>query len=93
VWRIVVIESNAKLSYKLGYLIVRNTEEKRVHLDEISTLIVESNQCVITTNLINECAIRNINLIFCDAKHLPSVNCIGINGNTSASKRLMNQIN
>ena len=37
-WRIVVIENQAKLDYKMGYMVVRGLETKRVLLDEIGTL-------------------------------------------------------
>ena len=37
-WRIVVIENQAKLDYKMGYMVVRGLETKRVLLDEIGIL-------------------------------------------------------
>ena len=37
-WRIVVIENQAKLDYKMGYMVVRGLETKRVMLDEIGIL-------------------------------------------------------
>ena len=41
-WRIVVIDSQSKLDYKMGYLVVRGNETHRVLLDEISTLVIEN---------------------------------------------------
>ena len=38
-WRIVVIENQAKLDYKMGYMVVRGLETKRVLLDEIGILV------------------------------------------------------
>ena len=37
-WRIVVIENQAKLDYKMGDMVVRGLETKRVLLDEIGIL-------------------------------------------------------
>ena len=37
-WRIEVIENQAKLDYKMGYMVVRGLETKRVLLDEIGIL-------------------------------------------------------
>lgn len=37
-WRIVVIENQAKLDYKMGYMVVRGLETKRVLFDEIGIL-------------------------------------------------------
>ena len=39
-WRIVVIENQAKLDYKMGYMVVRGLETKRVLLDEIGILLI-----------------------------------------------------
>ena len=38
-WRIVVIKNQAKLDYKMGYMVVRGLETKRVLLDEIGILL------------------------------------------------------
>lgn len=41
-WRTVVISSNAKLDYQMGYLVVRHDDIKKVYIDEISILIIEN---------------------------------------------------
>ena len=42
-WRVVVVSSNAKVDYKLEYLVVRTVDEvKRVHLSEVGVLMLES---------------------------------------------------
>lgn len=43
-WRIVVIENQAKLDYKMGYMVVRGLETKRVLLDEIGILSQDFDQ-------------------------------------------------
>ena len=51
-WRIVVISSIAKLDYKMDYLVVRNSEgTKRIHLSEISVLMIESTAVSLTAYL------------------------------------------
>ena len=67
-WRIVVIDHKAKLSYKNGYLIVRNEEIKKIHLSEINTIIINSTATVITSYLVNELLSRKIKVVFCDEK-------------------------
>ena len=54
-WRIVAIKSKAKLDYKMDYLVVR-TEEKtsRIHISEISILIIESTSVSLTAYLLAE---------------------------------------
>lgn len=40
-WRIVVISSNAKLDYQLGFLVVRKDTITKIYLNEISVLMLE----------------------------------------------------
>ena len=35
-WRIVVISKRCKLDLKMGYMVIRSEETKRIYLDEIS---------------------------------------------------------
>ena len=41
-WRTVVITSRCKLDYKMGYMVVRAGETKKIFLDEIAMLIIEN---------------------------------------------------
>ncbi len=71
-WRIVSISSMSKLDYKMDYLIVRKREEtKRIHLSEISILILESTAISLTAYLLRELERRKIDVIFCDEKRTP----------------------
>lgn len=54
-WRTVVISSNSKLDYKMNYLVVRNAESaKRIHIEEISVLLIESTAVSLTAYLLCE---------------------------------------
>lgn len=56
-WRTLVITKRCKLDLKLGYLVIRSDEgTKRVHIDEISTLVIENTAISITVCLICELA-------------------------------------
>ena len=65
-WRIVVISKRAKLDYQLGYLVVRNEEVTKIHLSEISTILIESTAATVTTSLLAELTKKKIKVIFCD---------------------------
>ena len=42
-WRVVVVSSNAKVDFKMDYLVIRTLEEtRRVHISEIAVLMLES---------------------------------------------------
>ena len=62
-WRIVVISKRAKLDYQLGYLVVRNEEVTKIHLSEISTILIESTAATVTTSLLAELTKKKIKVI------------------------------
>jgi CRISPR-associated endonuclease Cas1 subtype II len=71
-WRIVSVASVSKLDYKMDYLVVRNQEgTKRIHLSEISILILESTAISLTAYLLCELSRNKIDVIFCDEKRCP----------------------
>ena len=42
-WRVVVVSSNAKIDFKMDYLVIRTLDDtKRVHISEIAVLMLES---------------------------------------------------
>ena len=48
-WRVVVVASNAKVGYKMDYIVVRTVDEvRRVHISEIGVLMIESTAVSIT---------------------------------------------
>lgn len=77
-WRVVVISKRAKLDYQLGYLVVRNESVTKIHLGEISTLLIESTAVSITTSLLAELTKKKIKVIFCDEKETRHRNWLDI---------------
>lgn len=68
-WRIVSVSSVSKLDYKMDYLVIRNQEGvKRIHLSEISILLLESTAISLTAYLLCELNRQKIDVIFCDEK-------------------------
>lgn len=70
-WRIVEITCRCKIETKLNYLVIRAEETKKIHLSEISMLIIENTAVSMTAVMLNELAKRNIKVIFCDEKRNP----------------------
>ena len=72
-WRTVIVTGCAKLDYKMDYLVVRKKDETyRIHLSEISNLIIESTGVSLTTMLLCELVKKKVKVIFCDEQHNPS---------------------
>lgn len=91
-FRTVIIKSRAKLEVRLNSLIVRGEQEKKVFLDEINTLIIQSTAVSLTASLLCELMKRNIKVIFCDEKHNPQSELLPYYGAHNTSKRYKEQI-
>ena len=92
-FRIVVVNSRAKLDYKMNYLVVRTDEKTtRVHLDEISILMIESTAVALTAYLIAELTKKKIKVVFCDEKYNPSAELCSLYGAHDTSRKLREQI-
>ena len=87
-----MISRRAKLDYQLGYLVVRNESVTKIHLGEISTLLIESTAVSITTSLLAELTKKKIKVIFCDEKRNPSSELVGYYGSHDTSNKIRNQI-
>lgn len=70
-WRVVTITGRCKLEHRLDYLVCRGEETKKIHISEISVLIVENTAVAITASLMCELIKRKIKVVFCDEKHNP----------------------
>lgn len=92
-FRTVVINSRAKLDYKMDYLVVR-TEDKvsRIHLSEIAVLIIESTAVSMTAYLLAELTEKKIKVIFCDEKRNPKAELSSLYGGYDTSRKVREQI-
>ena len=84
--------SSAKLDYQLGYLVVRKEEVTKIHISEISMLIIESTAVSLTAALLSELTKKKIKVIFCDEKRNPSSELVPYYGSHDTSVKIRNQI-
>ena len=70
-WRIVVISNRCKLDLKMGFMVVRAEETKRVFLDEIAVLLIENPAVAMTGCLLQALVEKKVRVIFCDEKRSP----------------------
>lgn len=91
-WRIVAISQNAKLDYQLGYLVVRGQDTQKIHLSEISVLIIESTAVSLTAYLLNELAKEKVKVIFCDENRNPASEIIPYYGSHDTSAKIRKQL-
>lgn len=91
-WRIVVIENQAKLDYKMGYMVVRGLETKRVLLDEIGILLIENPAVSLTGILIGALTEKKIKVIFCNRKRNPVAELMPHHGCHDSAAKIRTQI-
>ena len=91
-WRTVVISSSAKLDYQMGYLIVRNQDVVKIHISEISILMIETTSVSLTAALLCELTKKKIKVVFCDEKRNPSSELIPYYGSHDTSMKVRKQI-
>ncbi|MBQ9985100.1 MAG: type II CRISPR-associated endonuclease Cas1 [Oscillospiraceae bacterium] len=92
-WRTVVISRRAKLELRLGYLVVRDElQVNKVHLSELSQLIIENTSVSVTAALLAELAERKIKIIFCDDKRNPSSELVPYYGSHDTSLKVKQQV-
>lgn len=92
-FRNVIVSERCKLEYSLNYLICRkNMEEKRILLDEIKTIVIQTTQVSITTSLISMISKKKIKLIFCDEKSNPECELVPYQNNFYSYRKIKEQI-
>ena len=71
-WRNIYISKSARLSLAQNCLVIRQKDEVSVPLEDIAAIIIESQEVLITSALLNKLAEEAICLFVCDGSHLPS---------------------
>lgn len=91
-WRTVVISSRCKLDFKMGYMVVRGDEVRRIFMDEIAVVMVENPAVSMTGYLLSELMERKIKVIFCDTKRIPQGELVQYYGCHDTSRKVRAQI-
>lgn len=91
-WRTVVISSRCKLDFKMGYMVVRSDEVRRIYLDEVALILIENPAVSMTGYLLSELISRKIKVIFCDNKRTPQAELVPYYGSHDTSRKIRAQI-
>lgn len=92
-FRTVIIEKQSKLSYQGDYLVVRQDgETTKIHLSEIMSIVLHTQQAFISAYLLSELAKQKISFIICDEKHNPISQSLPIYGAHNSTKRITEQL-
>lgn len=91
-WRVVVVSKRAKLDLQLNYMVVRGETTTKIHISEISLLLVESTAVSLTASLLSELVKRKIKVVFCDEKRNPVSELIAYYGSHDTSSKVRKQV-
>ena len=91
-WRTVVISSRCKLDCKMGYMVIRGEETRRVFLDEMAILLIENPAVSLTGCLLEALTEKKVQVIFCDSKRSPMAELVPYYGSYDCSRKVKAQI-
>lgn len=93
-WRTVVISRRSKLFFKMGYMVIRDFENKitKIYLKDISHVILTTTEISITAALMNEFQKQKIKLIISDEKGNPSAELTPLYNSFNSTEKIKAQI-
>lgn len=92
-FRTIFIESPCRLSYSSGYMVVRKEDDTaKIHLSEISTVILQTERVFISAYLLSELAKAKISFVVSDEKRNPIGQYLPLYGAHNVSKRIQDQL-
>ena len=91
-WRTVVITSRCKLDYKMGFMIVRGEDTKKLYINEIAVLMIENPEVSLTGCLLEVLVKNKIRVIFCDSKRTPNAELVPYYNAHDCSRKIRTQI-
>ncbi len=91
-WRVVVISNRCKLDLKMGCMVIRGEDIKRIFLDEIAVLMIENPAVSLTGCLLEALVEKKVRVIFCDRKRSPLAELHPYYGAHDCSKKLKAQM-
>jgi len=91
-WRTVIITSRCKLDYKMGFMVIRSDDTKKIYLDEIALLLIENPAVSLTGCLIEALLKKKIRVIFCDATRSPNAELVPYYNSYDCSRKIKAQI-
>ncbi len=91
-WRTVVVSNRCKLDLKMGYMVIRGEETKRIFLDEIAILLIENPMVSLTGCLLEALTEKKIRVVFCDSRRSPMAELAPLHGSHDTTRKLRQQL-
>jgi CRISPR-associated protein Cas1 len=85
-----------KLSLRLKQLVIEREDLPQPvtrPIEDLSVVIIENQQVIVTIPLLNELADNNVAVIFCDSHFMPSIQLVPLEGNATQQESYKYQMN
>lgn len=92
-WRTVILSNDAKISLRMNHLVVSSEKTTTIPLEEISVVVIENPNIVMTGHLLNALSQYKVTTIICDAHHLPYAQVNLVYGHFRQAALIKKQIN
>lgn len=93
VFRTIFIESQCRCSYQSGYLVIRKEDSTvKIHLSEISSVVLQTQQVFLSAYLLSEFAKAKISLVVGDEKCNPIGQYLPLYGAHNVGRRVSDQL-
>ena len=87
-FRAIFIANSAQLSVRKEQLVIRQTQEITVPMEDITSLMLESQAVTVSTAALQKLADYGVTVYFCDEKHMPAALLLPINRHSRQLKAL-----
>lgn len=91
-YRSVFLANPAQVSVRNQQLVIRQGQEISIPMEDISSLMIESQQVTLTSAAIQKLTAYGVTVYFCDEKHLPSALVLTMNRHSRQLKQIQSQI-
>lgn len=91
-WRTVILSKEAKLSLRMEHLIISGESVHRILLEEISIVLIENPNIILTGHIINALSAYKIVTIVCDTRMKPATVLHSVYGHHRQSKNIWKQV-
>ena len=92
--RTIFLGNKAKITTKYEQLCIKTEErEATIPIEDIGFVVIESQQSFVSIPALNKLIKKNVSVIFCDEKHMPSSMLLNLEGHHLQHEHFKNQIN
>ena len=91
-FRTLVIENSEKLSFKENCIVCKDNDTI-LPINQFENVLFETQQTSVSVKLLNAFIDNNAFIVFCDEKHTPCCQLLGLNNHNNLSGNIFDQIN